>query len=166
LCRRHGTIFLKEIVQLIVSILIAQAAGIIGAVFTFKSVNTWYRELKKPALAPPGSIISAVWIILYTLMGTAAFLVWRRRGQKPRAWTALALYKIQLFINALWSAAFFGLRSTFAGLGVIALLWVAVLATTKKFWKISRVSGLLLVPYLIWVTFAACLNFSIWRLNR
>jgi translocator protein len=155
---------IKEISRLTTSILIAQCAGLVGAVFTFNSIWTWYRYLNKPQYSPSGRFISTVWVILYTLMGTASYLVWRSRS--PGSKSALVVYATQLLVNALWSAAFFGMRSTSSGLIVIGVLWTMIVATIKRFWSISRPSALLMVPYLVWTSFAAYLNYSIWKLNR
>jgi len=153
-----------EVFRLIASILIAQSAGLVGAVFTISSIGTWYRHLNKPEFTPSGRFISAAWIALYTLMGTASYLVWR--SKRPGLPGAMTVYAAQLLANALWSGAFFGLKSPSAGLIAIGILWTLILATIRKFWSISHLSALLMVPYLLWTSFAAYLNFSIWRLNR
>ncbi|HWQ19848.1 MAG TPA: TspO/MBR family protein [Methanotrichaceae archaeon] len=153
-----------EIFRLIASILIAQSAGLVGAIFTMNSIWTWYRHLNKPEFTPSGQFISAAWVVLYTLMGTASYLVWR--SKRPGSTGAMIIYAAQLLVNVLWSGAFFGLRSPSSGLMVIGILWTLILATIRKFWSISRPSALLLVPYLLWTSFAAYLNYSIWRLNR
>lgn len=153
-----------EALRLIASILIAQFAGLIGAIFTMNSIWAWYRHLNKPEFTPSGRFISEVWVVLYTLMGTASYIVWRTK--RPGSSGAMIIYAAQLLANVLWSGAFFGLRSPSAGLVVIGILWTLILATIRKFWSISRASALLMVPYLIWTSFAGYLNYSIWRLNR
>jgi translocator protein len=157
---------LGEIFRLSASISTAQMAGVLGAIATKTSLSTWYKNLKKPALAPSGRFISRVWIILYILMGISAYLVSRRESDHPGAKSALFIYRIQLVLNVLWSWAFFYLRSPLAGLVVISLLWFSILATITKFRKISAASAVLLMPYLLWVSFAAYLNYSYWRLNH
>jgi len=155
----------RELPRLILSILICQAAGIIGFIFTSSSVSTWYTSLIKPEFTPPGSVISAVWLVLFTLMGVSLFLVWREGLNRQEVKSALYIFAAQLIVNVLWSGAFFGLRSPTAGIIVIAVLWALILLTIIKFWPISRTAALLLFPYLLWVSLAAFLNYSIWRLN-
>jgi len=156
---------LREIFRLSASISTAQMAGAIGAVATSTSLSTWYKHLKKPALAPSGRIISRVWIVLYVLMGISAYLISRRESDHAGAKGALSLYRFQLMLNVLWSWAFFYLRSPLAGLAVISFLWLSILATIMKFRKISAAAAILLVPYLLWVSFATYLNYSLWRMN-
>ena len=156
---------LREIFRLSASISTAQMAGAIGAVATSTSLSTWYKHLKKPALAPSGRIISRVWIVLYVLMGISAYLISRRESDHAGAKGALSLYRFQLILNVLWSWAFFYLRSPLAGLAVISFLWLSILATIMKFRKISAAAAILLVPYLLWVSFATYLNYSLWRMN-
>jgi len=148
----------------IVSVLIAQMAGIIGSFFTFSSVQSWYAFLEKPFFAPPNWLFAPAWITLYVLMGIAAFLVWRKRytaGAKLALW----LYGVQLALNALWSVIFFGMRNPGLAFVEIVVLWVLILVVTLKFFKVEKTAGWLFVPYLLWVTFAAILNFVVWRLN-
>jgi tryptophan-rich sensory protein len=140
-------------------------AGVIGAIFTTSAVPTWYATLRKPPFTPPGWIFSPVWISLYLLMGVSAFLVWSKGWGDSRVRVALSLFAVQLVLNASWSIMFFGLRSPFAGLVNIVTLWVFILLTTLYFFKVSYTAGTLLVPYILWVSFAAVLNFSIWKLN-
>jgi benzodiazapine receptor len=157
---------LPDVAKLAISIGASEMAGVIGSVFTSRTVSSWYLTLKKPAWTPPSSVFAPVWIVLYLLMGIAAFLVWKKGLAHEAVRAALALFIVQLVLNALWSAAFFGLPSPLAGLIVIAALWVMILATTVAFFRISTGAGLLLVPYLLWVSFAASLNWSIFTLNR
>ena len=154
-----------ELPRLILSILICQAAGALGSIFTSSSVSTWYPTLTKPDFTPPGWVIGLVWIILFTLMGISLFVVWQRGTGRTEVKSALFIFAAQLVVNVLWSWAFFGLRSPLFGLEVIAVLWILILLTIVKFWQISRIAALLLIPYILWVSFAAFLNFTIWRLN-
>jgi benzodiazapine receptor len=160
------TSFLVEIIKVIASIMICQSAGAIGAIFTRKSIPTWYRYLEKPAFAPSGRVIGTVWIILYTLMGISLYLISRKGWSQPGVKRAVGIFMAQLSINVLWSWAFFYLRSPGAGLAVIGALWISILSTIMKFKRLSGAAALLLVPYLIWVSIAGYLNYSIWRLNR
>ena len=154
-----------NLLKLIVSIVLCQIAGVIGAIFTSSAVPTWYAALRKPPFTPPGWVFSPVWIALYLLMGVSVFLVWSKGWGDSRVRVALGLFAVQLVLNASWSLMFFGLRSPLAGFVDIVVLWVFILLTTLYFFKVSYAAGTLLVPYILWVSFAAVLNFSIWRLN-
>lgn len=151
--------------RLIVSIIICQMAGVIGSIFTAGSVTGWYPTLVKPSFFPPGFYIGLIWIVLFTLMGISLFLIWRETPSNPAAGIALYFFAAQLIVNVLWSVAFFGMRSPISGLVVIVFLWVLILITIIKFWPINRTAMLLLIPYLVWVSIAAYLNYSLWRLN-
>jgi benzodiazapine receptor len=155
----------KDILKLIVSVFITHLAGQIGALATTASVQTWYVTLNKPIFTPPNWLFAPVWITLYTLMGLSLFLIWRLGVQARGVKLALALFGVQLLLNTLWSIAFFGLRSPLTGLVVIILLWIAIVATTVQFLPLSRPAGLLLIPYLLWVSLAAALNAAILLLN-
>lgn len=157
---------IRDIWKLVVSILACLAAGGIGSIFTRSAIPTWYATLEKPVFSPPNWLFAPVWTLLYILMGIAAFLVWRKGSGNRQVKTALIVFLIQLIINALWSVVFFGLESPLFGLVVILVLWVVILVTVIQFYKISRAASVLLWPYLLWVTFAAVLNSSIWLLNR
>jgi len=141
-------------------------AGVIGSIFTARTVSSWYVALRKPTWTPPGSVIGPVWISLYLVMGIAAFLVWRKGLEYAGVRIALLLFLVQLVINTLWSAAFFGLASPLAGFVVIVILWIAIVATIIAFMRVSLGSGLLLLPYVSWVSFAGVLNWSILIINR
>jgi len=156
---------LREILKLLVSVAICQAAGALGSVATGPSIATWYATLEKPWFTPPNWVFAPVWLTLFVLMGIAVFLVWHRGLSNRRIKVALALFAVQLILNVLWSVAFFGLKSPLAGLVVIVILWVAILMTLLCFFKISRSAGFLLLPYIVWVSIAAVLNTSILILN-
>ena len=157
----------REIPWLILAIVLCQSAGVLGSIFTSSSVLTWYPTLIKPSFAPPGWIIGTVWIVLFTLMGISLFLVWRegKGGSDRDGKIALGVFVAQLVVNVLWSWAFFGLQSPLAGIVVIAVLWLLILQCIVRFWPISRNAAWLLVPYILWVSLAAFLNYTIWRLN-
>lgn len=155
-----------SVLKLIASIVLCQMAGVIGAIFTTSAVPTWYATLKKPPFTPPGWVFSPVWITLYLLMGVSAFVVWSKGWGDGRVRMALGLFAVQLVLNALWSLMFFGLRSPLAGFVNIVALWIFILLTMLYFFKVSTAAGTLLVPYILWVSFAAVLNFSILVLNR
>ena len=141
----------------------AFAAAALGGL---ASVNAgdFYAQLVRPEWAPPGWLFGPVWTVLYTLMGIAAWLVWRKAGF-AQSRNALLLFVAQLAINALWSWLFFAWQQGFVALIEVLVLWLMILATLVTFWRFSRLAGALLVPYLAWVAFAAGLNFSLWRLN-
>jgi tryptophan-rich sensory protein len=154
-----GTV--KNLLGLAVWLIITFAAGWIGSRYM---PGAWYESLVKPSWNPPNAIFAPVWSVLYMLIGIAAWLVWRRSGFSVAA-AALAIFIIQLFLNALWSYLFFGLhRPDMAFLDIVAL-WVAILIVMVLFWREDRYAGALLLPYLAWVSFALYLNFTLWRLN-
>jgi tryptophan-rich sensory protein len=156
----------KYVWKLVVSIVACLAAGAIGSVFTRSAIPTWYAALEKPFYTPPNWLFAPVWTLLYIMMGVAAFLVWRRGLGSRNVRIALIVFLVQLVLNALWSVVFFGLESPLFGLIVISVLWVAILATIIVFFRVSKVASVLMWPYLLWVSFAAVLNTTIWLLNR
>ena len=149
----------------LVSICIAQMAGIIGSVFTVSSVNGWYTTLVKSTLNPPSWVFGPAWVTLYTLMGLAAYLVWRKR-HLPGAKLALTWYGVQLVLNALWSVLFFGLQQPGLAFAEIVALLACIVVTSVLFWRVSPLAGALMIPYIAWVAFASYLNVSIWLLNH
>lgn len=138
------------------------AAGL-GSLFTAASVGSWYAGLAKPSWNPPAWVFGPVWTVLYVMMAVAGWLVWRRPGAASRL--ALRWFGVQLVLNVGWSAVFFGLRMPGLAFVEILALWLAIVATLTSSWGVSRLAGILLVPYLLWVSFAVALNFAIWRLN-
>jgi tryptophan-rich sensory protein len=145
--------------KFIFCILITEGAGIIGSIATFSSVKTWYlNSLIKPSFNPPSWLFAPVWTFLFFLMGVALYLVWTKKNNLFWFW-------VQLLLNILWSFLFFGLHSPLFALFEIVLLWFAILITIIKFWSFNKNAGILLLPYLVWVSFASFLNFSIARLN-
>jgi tryptophan-rich sensory protein len=155
----------RDIIRFILGIVICLSAGFIGSVFTTPQIPSWYAALSKPAFTPPGWVFAPVWTILYLMMGVALFLVWRKWGVAGSVSIALWAFGVQLVLNVLWSAFFFGLQSPVAGFVEILFLWIAIVVTILLFYRISRISAILLVPYLLWVSYAAVLTFSIWRMN-
>lgn len=147
---------------LIIFILICQASGILGAVFTAKSIPNWYSKLKKPSFNPPNWLFGPVWTLLYTLMGISGYLLW----QNSHSSTAIILFFIQLILNAIWTPLFFGAKQLGWGFVEIILMWIAILLTIIFSWNISLWSAILLIPYLLWVSFASLLNFYLWKLNK
>ena len=155
----------REILKLVASVIVCQLAGFLGSLFTTPAIPTWYATLKKPFFTPPHWVFGPVWISLFILMGISLFYVWRRPDH-PEFKKAFIFFFVQLILNVLWSLAFFGLRLPLLGLVDIVLLWIAILFTIVNFLKVSKFSGVLLFPYLVWVSFATLLNFSLWILNR
>ncbi|MGW8184922.1 MAG: TspO/MBR family protein [Candidatus Moraniibacteriota bacterium] len=155
---------MKKIYKLIIALLIPQLAGGLGSLFTASSVKGWYTTIQKAPLNPPGWIFGPVWTVLFLLMGYALYIVWisEDKAKKNLAYVAFA---IQLALNVFWSVIFFGLKSPGLALAEILILWLAIIFNIFIFYRISRTSAWLLVPYLLWVTFAAYLNYSIWILN-
>jgi tryptophan-rich sensory protein len=157
--------FFTNLLKLIASIVLCQGAGIIGSLFTISSVDSWYRGLNKPVFTPPSRVFSPVWISLYVLMGISMFIIWRNGLATRYARRGMLLFIVQLALNSIWSYAFFGIESPLAGLIVIVVLWMFIFLTINDFRKVSMLSAVLLLPYIIWVSFAAVLNFSIFLLN-
>jgi tryptophan-rich sensory protein len=155
----------SEAKKLIFCVFICLFAGFVGSFFTTPAIPTWYAMLQKPSFAPPNWVFFPVWTSLYIMMGISLFLVWQKGWEDKAVKTAIYLFAGQLVLNTLWSFAFFGLRSPLLGLMEIIILWIAILATIQTFIKLSRTAAYLLIPYILWVSFAAFLNFSIWRLN-
>lgn len=155
----------KAITKILIFILICELAGAIGSIFTAPAISTWYATLEKPAFNPPNWLFGPAWTILYLLMGIAAYLIWEKGFGKKEVKIALAIFAIQLFLNIIWSFLFFGLKSPGLALGEIIILWLAIFATLVVFYRISKPAGLILVPYILWVTFAAILNFAVVQLN-
>ena len=156
---------LRYVFKLIISIVVCQCAGLIGSIFTTPAITTWYAAIEKPAFTPPNWLFAPAWVTLYLLMGISASLVWRRGLADTKIRTALLVFLAQLVLNVLWSVVFFGLESPLYGAIVIAVLWIAIILTIIKFFRISTPAGALLLPYIGWVTFAATLNVSILILN-
>ena len=149
--------------KFLLSILLTQGAGGIGAIATTPKIRSWYSTLIKPTFSPPNWLFGPVWTLLFLMMGVAFYLVWR---EGKRAHKALKIFGIQLFLNTLWSFLFFGAESPGLALIEIALLWIMILVTIVNFSKISKTAAWLLVPYLLWVSFASVLNAAIFQLNR
>lgn len=156
---------IHNFLKLLITVMLPLLAGVIGSMFTVSAIQEWYPVLIKPALNPPSWVFGPVWTTLYIMMGVAAFLVWRRGEKFKSVVLPLSLFGVQLVLNALWSIVFFGMHNLELAFIEILLLWFAILATIISFFKISKLAGWLLVPYLLWVSFASYLTFSIWMLN-
>lgn len=154
----------RQFPALLILVLINFAVAAFGGLATADAVPTWYATLAKPAWNPPSWVFGPVWTLLYLLMALAAWLVWLRRAEHE-VMPVLSAYFFQLMLNASWSLIFFGLHEPGWAFGEIVVLWLAIALTLRAFGRVSRTAGWLFVPYLLWVTFAAVLNFTIWRLN-
>ncbi len=151
---------MNKLPKLLLAIFICEGAGLAGSFFTFESVNTWYTTLTKPSFNPPPWIFSPVWTTLYLLMGISLYMAW---GDKK---VDLKWFWIQLGLNVLWSLIFFGLKNPTLAFVEVIFLWGAIFMTIKSFWKKKRIAAYLLIPYLLWVSFASILNLSLALLNR
>ncbi len=151
-------------IGLIVSFAVCFGVAALGSLFTTPSLAPWYASILKPPWTPPAWLFGPVWTLLFIMMAVSAWFVWLHEGFAGTA-TAFILFAAQLVLNALWSALFFGLRSPGAAFVEIVFLWLAIGATALAFSRIDTLAALLLAPYLMWVSFAAVLNFTIWRLN-
>jgi tryptophan-rich sensory protein len=130
----------------------------------FIAPGGWYAGLNKPSWNPPAWLFGPVWSLLYVMMAVAAWLVWRQGGWRSQG-RALGWFLLQWLLNALWTPLFFGLHRPGLAFAEMLLLWLALAATVRAFWQVRPAAGVLLVPYLAWVSFAALLNFTLWRLN-
>lgn len=153
----------KQIIGLIGWLLLSFAAAAIGAAASVQAAS-FYQQLVQPSWAPPSSVFGPVWSLLYALMAIAAWLVWREGGWR-RQRGVLALFVLQLAVNALWSWLFFGWHRGALAFADIVLLWLLIVATLIGFWRVRPLAGALLLPYLGWVSFASALNFAVWQLN-
>lgn len=154
---------IEPYVELAVSLVLAYTVSAIGGVATSLSVHSWYPTLLKPVWTPPPWVFGPVWLLLYTMMAVAAWLIWLRKGRRVR--TALTCYGVQLLLNALWPILFFGCRMPGAAAWEIIALWVAIVGTWIAFLRVRPLAAWLLVPYVAWTTFAGALNWAIWLAN-
>jgi translocator protein len=142
-----------------------QAAGFVGSLFTRPAIQGWYLSLDKPWFTPPEIVFPIVWPALFLMMGIASYLVWKERNIVPAARQGLYLYATQLSLNVAWSILFFGIKSPEAAFYEIIVLILAVVATSVAFFRSRIMAGWLMVPYIIWLLYAAMLNYSIWIRN-
>ena len=152
-----------DIKWLALCVILPLIIGFIGSAFTTPAIPSWYSSLQKPAFSPPNWIFGPVWTILYILMGVSLYLA--RKNRNGLSKKSAFLFGAQLFLNLLWSAIFFGLQSPLFAFAEIILLWIAIVFTIIEFGKVSSSAALLLIPYLLWVSFAAVLNYYVWVLN-
>jgi len=155
---------MKKILKLLVSIFIPLLVGFLSSFFTSSSVNSWFLTINKPFFNPPSFVFAPVWTALYILIGLSFYLVWEKNFGKEKR-QVIGIYSIQLFLNFTWSLLFFGLKSPFFALVDIVLLLIVIIVNIVICYKVSRKAAYLLIPYLLWVSFATILNFSIFILN-
>ncbi len=151
--------------ELAIFICICLIVGGLGSVVTTPAIPTWYAALKKPFFSPPNFLFAPVWTILYILMGIAAYLVWKSGWERGDVKNALYFFAAQLLLNGIWSPVFFGLKMPLLAFIILLLLWLCLLYVIILFHRISPLAAWLMVPYILWVTFAAALNYSIVVLN-
>jgi len=158
---------MNKYIKILIFVLTCVAIGYLSGQVTQSSIKTWYPDLVKPSFNPPNWIFAPVWGTLYIMMGIAAGLVWSRIDfEREAVRKALIFFVIQLALNSMWSFLFFGLKNPMlAGIEII-LLWLMIYETYIKFGKIDKIAGYLFIPYILWVSFAAVLNGSIWWLNK
>lgn len=157
---------LNNTLKFIIAIVAVELAGIIGAVFTMPAIGGWYATLNRPVLNPPNWIFGPVWTTLYFLMGVAIWLIWANTAVNSKEKKkAFIIFALQLALNVLWSIIFFGWHNPGLAFFELILLWLSILWTIFVFYKISRPAAWLLLPYIIWVSFAGYLNCAIWLLN-
>lgn len=156
---------MKDLPKLVLSVAICEGVGILGSIFTISSISLWYATLNKPFFTPPNWLFGPAWTTLYFLMGISLFLVWKKGLKKKEVREALVIFDIQLILNFLWSIIFFRFQNPLLAFIEIIILWAVILLTISKFKKISKLAAYLLIPYILWVSFAAILNLSILILN-
>ncbi len=154
-----------DIAMLVVAIAICFAAAGLGSMATASGLDDWFADLEKPSFNPPNWIFAPVWTILYLMMAVAAWLVWQQAGFR-NARLALSWFVVQLGLNLFWSVLFFGMREPGLAAIEMVLLWISIAVTISVFARHRPLAAWLMAPYLLWVSFAALLNFSIWWLNR
>jgi tryptophan-rich sensory protein len=152
-----------DLLKLIICILVCQIIGLLGSLFNIKAIPGWYSKQKKPSFNPPNWIFGPVWTALYLLMGISLYLV-LISGKETTI--PIIIFSIQLFLNLIWTGIFFGMKKPLLAFTEIILLWISIAINIFVFYGISRVASYLLIPYILWVSFASILNFSIWWLNR
>ena len=157
---------IKNALVLLLSIAVCLLAGVIGSLFTYSSIPTWYAALIKPALNPPNWIFGPVWTTLYILMGISLYLIIKKGKPDRTIWTAIIVFAVQLVLNTLWSIVFFGNHMLFLALVIIIALWLMILMNIILFYKLDKWAGILLIPYILWVSFATYLTYALWMLNK
>jgi translocator protein len=153
-----------QALALVLFIALVTGVTVLGSIFTSAGMDGWYANLERPDWDPPDWVFGPVWTVLYAGIAVSGWLVWRNAGW-PGARLPLSLWGVQLGLNLLWTALFFGLQMPVLALVEIVVLWIAIVLTIAAFWRVSRIAAVILAPYLAWVSFAGALNYSIWTLN-
>ncbi|MCX7940915.1 MAG: tryptophan-rich sensory protein [Endomicrobia bacterium] len=156
---------MKKTLKLIISIVLPLFIGYLGSLATKSSVNSWYLTLNKPSFNPPNWVFAPVWTGLFILMGISCYIIWNKIGRIDFRNLVYLIYFFQLIFNLLWSVLFFSFRNPILGLVNIILLWILAVVNIKLFYRISKLAGWLLIPYILWLSFAFVLNFAIVILN-
>jgi len=156
---------IKNILKLIIAIAICQLIGNIGTIFTISAISTWYVTLQKPSFTPPNWLFGPVWTTLFTLIGISLYLVWNKGLENKNVKSSIFIFFLQLVLNVFWSFLFFGLKFPFYAFIEIIILWIAIAVTIFKFYNVSKKAGLIIIPYLVWVSVALALNYYVWILN-
>ena len=152
--------------KLIVSVVSVLLVGFFSSFFGMSAIENWYQTLSKPIFSPPNWIFGPVWTVLYILIGVSFYFVWTSGVNRDAKKRAYLVFAVQIFLNFFWTVLFFGNQMIFGALVDISLLWIAILLNIFAFYRISKISGILLIPYFLWVSFAALLNYSLWVLNK
>jgi len=155
----------RSILRLIAAVLLCLVVGSAGSLVTSTGSGSWYESLEKPAFTPPDWVFAPVWTTLFILMGIALYLVWESGTERRDVQIALIVFGVQLALNVLWSFLFFGMESPLLGLVDIVLLWIMIAVTIVLFYQIRKSAAYLLLPYIVWVSIATALNYSIYVLN-
>ena len=157
---------MNKTIKLILCILIAQTASVLGSLATIPNIPGWYASLNKPPLNPPNWVFGPVWLLLFCLIGVSLYLIVQTSSAEKEAKTqAYIFFGLQLILNTAWSLLFFGLKNPPLAMAEILILWGAILSTLIRFWQINKLAGKLFIPYLLWVSFAAYLNFGVMLAN-
>jgi tryptophan-rich sensory protein len=157
---------MAKIGRLICSVSMCLLMGFLGSFVTRSSITTWYAQLSRPSFTPPNWTFGVVWPLLYMMMGISAFIIWNKGLDKRIVKVALGIFALQLILNGLWTPIFFGLHLIGLALVEIIILWATILITILTFWKVSKTAALLLLPYILWVSFAVVLNTALFLLNK
>jgi len=155
---------MKNVFKFIIAVAIPEVVGGISGFLTFESIKNWYSTLHKPVFNPPNYIFGPVWTILYFLMGISLYIIWQQPTGEKRT-RAIWFFSLQLFLNFCWSIIFFTLQRPDFSMIEIVLLWLAIVTMIVTMRQVKPLAGYLQIPYLLWVSFASALNFSIWLLN-
>lgn len=155
----------NKLIKFIAIIILCEVIGAVGSIFTIPSISSWYASIQKPSFTPPNWVFGPVWTSLFFLMGVSLYLVLDKGLKNRNSKFAVSVFGVQFVLNVLWSFLFFGLHNPFLAFIEIIFLWFSILATIILFYRVSPKAGLLLIPYILWVSLASFLNYSVWMLN-